>query len=489
MPGKSEHQAYILKMARNFLWLFLQLGVTRLFGFIFTIILARKLAQDDFGLYTYAISLTGMFLMFSDLGMTSLMLREMARQRENAAVIFNRIFSAKLPLIVLVYAAFALVLVLTPSKGGRLAVLALATAYFLENMASFLSTPFKATEQMHFLATGDFLYKCFLILASLVVLRFSPSILAVSAVYAAGAAGYLAFYAVLHVRHFGPVRLVPDFRAAAENLRAQLAEAAPMTLGGLILIVYINTDVIMLRWMKGTAVTGLYGVSYSFYLGLGLAAAILVQSVLPRLSQSLENGQKELTETVLRGTTKLLFMLSVPLAAGGLLLAEEIIRFFYGARYLPSAHAFRIFMAAVVFNYINTLINYYLYADRKQGEINAILLGTVSLNVFLNFLLIPKYSLAGSAFATLAAESVFTVVFLLRHRGFLRNIQPAWAWRFLAAAAAMLFFAHYAGLQGGFIPAVISGAAVYAGALALLGGLKAEKELLLGVIGKLKAPL
>ena len=482
MQERNRNTGYVRGIVKNFFWLFLQLGVTRLFGFFITIILARYLSQADFGQYTYTISIAGIFLMLANLGIPSLILREIARQREKASTIFSMAFAAKLPLTIVMVALFVVFFLMTSSTGGRFAVIAIAGAYFIENFAVFFSTPFRAIEQMHYLAMGDFFYKVLMIGGVWTFLSFRSGLLGVGAVYMVCSTAYLIFYLILYKKHFTFTPIARGVAGLVSNLTAVVKDAAPMALGGVIMIVYINTDIILLKWLKGEVITGVYGVSYSFYLGLAMAASLLVQSVFPRISYAVHNNQSDVSEVVVRGTVKLLFVISVPISVGGILLSHQTILFFYGARYLAAIMTFKIFMAAIMLNYLNLLLGYCLFAERKQDETNAIYAVSIVINVVGNLLLIPMYSIVGAALATLLAEAAFTIIYIVRHRVFLRNFTIDWLWRIAVASAVMGLTVHGIGGHLGFLATVACGAVVYGVILVVEGTFVNEKAFLLSAL-------
>jgi len=482
MQEKEHNTSFVQKILQNFFWLFIQLGISRVFGFFFAVVLARRLTQSDFGLYTYAASIIGIFLILSDMGLSTLLLREISRQRENASEIFGRILAAKLPMALFAYLVFGVVLFISPPKGARFTVLLLAAAFFLESAAKFVSVPFKAAEQMQYLPFGDFVFKLFLLAGALLFVNLEHGLLSVSLIYIAGSVIYLLFYTWLFFKHFRYVHAISNVRIFFSNLYNEIRNSFPIALGGLILVVYINTDIIILRWLKGDAVTGAYGVSYIFYLGLGIIASMLVQAILPRLSASIEKNQTGTAETVLRATTKLLFLVSLPIALGGILVSKELITFLYGAQYLSSNTAFRLFMLTIVFNFLNTLFSYYLFVDRKQNEINAIYLVSICINIILNILLIPKYSLGGAAFATLSAEISFALLYIVRHPSFIRFFNIKWIWRAMLAASAMSVGVYWARGYLHVLLVVLCGGIVYALLLTIAKTFKNEQAILRFII-------
>jgi O-antigen/teichoic acid export membrane protein len=478
MQEKELNPSFIRKILKNFFWLFLQLGISRAFGFLFVIILARRLTQSDFGLYIYASSIIGIFLILSDLGLSTLLLREISRQRESASEIFGKIFAARLPMTLFAYLVFGIVLYISPPKGARFAVMLLATAFFLESAAKFVSVPFKAAEQMHYLAFGDFVFKLFLLAGAYLFLNIEHGLVSAGLIYMGGSLIYLLFYTLLFFKHFRYKHAVSNMGNFFSNLYNEIRNSFPIALGGLIMVVYINTDIIILRWLKGDAATGAYGVSYIFYLGLGVIPSMLVQAILPRLSASLEKNQTGPAETILRAMVKLLFIISLPIALGGILMSRELITFFYGAHYLSTNTAFRLFMLTIFFNYINTLFSYYLFVERRQKELNAIYLASICINIILNILLIPKYSFSGAASATLSAEISFVLLYIVRHPSFILFFNIKWIWRAMLAASMMSAFVYWARGHLHVLLVVLCGGTIYTLLLIATNTFKNEQAIL-----------
>src|SRR3989344_2668527 len=81
-------------------WTFLTTSISRVGGLIFTIILARFLMPEGFGLYSLALSITILFITFADLGISSALLRYVSSSIEKnprkASAYFHYLLGLKL---------------------------------------------------------------------------------------------------------------------------------------------------------------------------------------------------------------------------------------------------------------------------------------------------------------------------------------------------------------------------------------------------------
>ncbi|PIP75690.1 hypothetical protein COW86_02365 [Candidatus Kuenenbacteria bacterium CG22_combo_CG10-13_8_21_14_all_39_9] len=102
-----------------------------------------------------------------------------------------------------------------------------------------------------------------------------------------------------------------------------------------------------------------------------------------------------------------LMIISLPMAAGIIVLSEQVILQVYTAEYLNSILPLRILMVSLFFLFINFPVGYLLNACNKQLT-NTINLGvTVLVSVVLNILLIPRFSYVGAAYASLISTVVY----------------------------------------------------------------------------------
>jgi O-antigen/teichoic acid export membrane protein len=174
-----------------------------------------------------------------------------------------------------------------------------------------------------------------------------------------------------------------------------------------------------------------------------------------------------------RRVARVLFGLTVPLATGAIVLAPAGVDLIYGGEYAGAVTSFRILGLDLVLRAGLTLAGaVLLVSDREQRFMSAIGMGAL-LNLALNFLLIPVYSLNGAAIATVASEAL---VLLLMGLWTLRIEALPWLQAFLLpllASAGMAIILR-------FVPAdhlmvsIAAGLASYALLLVLIGGLRRQ---------------
>ena len=83
-----------------------------------------------------------------------------------------------------------------------------------------------------------------------------------------------------------------------------------------------------------------------------------------------------------------------------MLLADKIILLIFGNQYQPAVVAFQILIWSAVFIFMGTPASSLLNSTNRQVELTKIVGVSLVLNIFLNLLLIPKYSYVGAGIAT-----------------------------------------------------------------------------------------
>lgn len=90
--------------------------------------------------------------------------------------------------------------------------------------------------------------------------------------------------------------------------------------------------------------------------------------------------------------------------------AEILIRIFFGTEYVFGTTAFKILLIAAIFQIIVTINHQTLIAFKDSTKVmNLYVIGAI-VNILLNLILIPHYSLNGAAIATTLSFFIMTII-------------------------------------------------------------------------------
>ena len=172
--------------------------------------------------------------------------------------------------------------------------------------------------------------------------------------------------------------------------------------------------------------------------------------------------------------TKLLIAITIPLAFGGIVLADKIIYFVYGAEFERSITIFHILLLYFLITPINTIFGYGLVAIDKERRFFRIMTYTALVNLILVIILGINFKVQGAAVALFISE-MFGVLLMNRElRKFVKFESLKYIVRPILASALMgiglYLFRHWH-----VIALIIVGAVIYVGLLLLIRGFSREE--------------
>jgi O-antigen/teichoic acid export membrane protein len=396
----------------NTIWLLLQRAGGRILTLLLTIYLARRLGSLSFGKLAFAISFTSLFLILADMGVTTLVVREVARNKERGPEYVGNTATLKLFLSIFTFLVISIsVSFINVPFDTRFLIYLIGARSIFENMGGFFGAVFKAYEKMKYIMICEIIEKVFLLSLCFVLLRKGYGLISVGILYLFSGILYFLLNMGFVYRKF----LKPSYQIDSRFWSKSLKEAIPLAVVALISMVYYHTDIVMLGKIKGEEVAGWYGVSYHLFFALATIPGAFLSAIFPVLSRLFKESG-ELLNRAFQKSFKVLIGAGIPTSVGTFLLSEKIILFLFGPQYQHSIAALRILSLLIVFSYLNGLASYFLTSINRQALTAKVIAATTGINVFLNFILIPRYSYRGAAYATVVSEILFLAFIFLSVR-------------------------------------------------------------------------
>jgi O-antigen/teichoic acid export membrane protein len=195
----------------------------------------------------------------------------------------------------------------------------------------------------------------------------------------------------------GPHHCDKDACKSAEIIKF----AVPIIILTLARHLLINLDLFCVKTMiKDGAQTGFYASAGAlaktpYFIFLGLISALL-----PSLSKSIAEGNKDLTAYYIRQAMRFLCILAIPLALLVIATSENLISLVFSSTYLPAASILPVLFAGLTFFTFFVTLSTVLIADNKPYLVFYITVPLNILHFLLNLKLIPIYGICGAAWAT-----------------------------------------------------------------------------------------
>lgn len=395
-----------MSIAKNTTILTSAMVIQRILAFVYFTLVARGIGVENIGKYSFALSFAMIFSIFVDLGLTSAMVREIARAREKIKDYVGTVFGFKVIFGVITFGLIYVVInILNYPEITRFFVYLAGIAIILDSFHLTFYGVFRGLRILKYEAIG-------LIIGQLFILSFGLSI-----VYLELPLYFLLFALILGslfniIFSFSLIRIKegffpwPVYNKKIFLFLGRIAFA--FALAGIFVKIYSYIDTVLLSYLKGDLAVGWYSIPIKLTLAFQFIPMALVASLYPTLSYYFKNSHDRLLITFEKGI-KYLIILAVPLSFGIGILADKIILSLYGPDFSPSIIPLRILVIGLVFAFLSFPVGSLLNACNKQ-KIQTIILGlTMVLNIILNLILIPRFGVIGTSItATVSYIFLFT---------------------------------------------------------------------------------
>lgn len=406
--GKSMNRAKLI--AKNTAILLLAEVVSKIFMFIFIMYTARYLGAKNFGIFSFALAFTGILGIFSDIGLAQLTTREVARNRSSASKYFQNVLGIKIILAIMTFILILLIInTIESSKEMITVVYLIGVATIFYTFILMFNSIFQAFEVMKYISIGKILSSVLLVSVILLTQKKGFDIVDFATLYVSVFFVILCYSYIICVKKFVSSKIEFDWVFWKKTIK----EALPFGLTSYFIMIYLMIDSVMLSFMQGDEIVGWYNAGYRLILALTFIPISFHTALFPAMSQLYINSQNSLKH-LHENFFKYMIILAVPIAVGTTLLADRIVILIFGSGYLPSIIVIKILIWSLVFIFARTPIERLFESVNQPIAVTKVFGISAILNIFLNFMLIPKYSYIGAAAATLITDfTVFIILFYL----------------------------------------------------------------------------
>lgn len=398
-------------IARNTRMMMSSQLVTWVSSFVLMSFLPRYLGAEEYGRLYFAISLNALAGLVMDLGLTMLVVKEVARNREKV----NSLFINGGVLRIIAWAsslAITMIFVILsdyPSHTVTIVfILGLANVFL--GVYTLIHRLFVGLEQLQYSSFGLILEKVFLAVVGVVALLLGAgaTTIAVVMLLSMTVNFLLSFFFLSKLTKINPREYEPS------SWPGLLREGFPFMISGVFGFIYYRIDVMMLSSMTNDAVVGWYGAPYRLFDTLMFFPVILNTTVFPVLSRQFQTSPDKV-HTTARKLLSLTMIGAMPVAVGMLMVARPIISLLFGLNeYENSVVLLQVLSASLVLVYVNFVLNTVLVSYNKQKQVSWIAPIATVINVTMNLMAIPYFqSNYGNGAIGAAITTAFTEMFAL----------------------------------------------------------------------------
>lgn len=363
--------------------------------------ITRVLGVEAYGMYGFAMSIIGFVMLFASPGFTTFGTRAVAQDHRRAKELASRITGTRLVFgVTALLALWVYAFTIAPSDATTRTLILIGSLLLITNAIS-LDWLLTGMSTVRPVALSNIASQL-IYTSGIFLLLSSPGdvwVIPVAVLVGAAAGTAYVYYWVSH--RIGLAWPTVSLRGFREIVPASLL----LGFASLMSMTYDKIDAIMLGYFKTMEEVGLYTATYKLMWMVMSFLPILSAVFFPLIARGSSTDAREAdAESGLY--LRLLFLFSMPIIVGGMLLAEPLTALVIGRQFAGAGTLFALLLPNVLFG---GLAIYYagmrLVALHRNREYLLAVSTGAALNVAMNFVAIPFWGSIGAAITTCVSQA------------------------------------------------------------------------------------
>ncbi len=394
------------RIVKNASWIVACKIVQSILSFVVTMLVARYLGPSNYGVINYAASIVAFVVPIVQLGLGNIQVQELVENPDDEGkIIGTTLLLSCISAFAGVAGVVSFVAIANESEPETIAVCALYSTILFFQGADLIRFWFQAKYISKYASIVSIVAFAFVSIYKIVLLVSGKNVLWFAL---ANPIDYIIILIALVIvyKKLGGGKLSFSLNVA----KRMMAKSKYYIIANLMVVVFTQTDRVMLKMMLDSSATGFYSAaSTCAQLGNFVFAAI-IDSARPAIFEKYKKSRNEFKFSMIMLYSVIIYS---TLAFGLVvtLLANPIITIVYGEQYSPAIVVLRVVVWFLPFSFIGSVRNVWLLAENKQKWIPIINLSGAIANVAMNFVLIPIWGMVGAGVASLVTQS-FSNVFV-----------------------------------------------------------------------------
>jgi O-antigen/teichoic acid export membrane protein len=391
------------KIIDNIGWLFLDRILRIGVGFFFVTYIARYLGPEQFGLLSFAITFCGFFGVIAGLGLQNIVVRDiLSYPRTRLVTLGSAAFLQLISSLVSYFFMLLIIFHIRPDETlAHVIVCILGLAIFLKASEIAIFWFESQVQSKYNVWVQNVLFIIFIAIKLILILQQAPLVIFAWAILAESS--LVGFILLIAMNKLGPSLL--RLSVSKKCVKTLVKDSWPVAISSIAIMVYMKIDHVMLGQMIGDEAVGIYSVAVRISELWYFIPIIITSSVMPLILKSKKLNEKQYYKR-LQKLYDLMAFISITISLFVTFLAEPIVDLLFGANYISAAKVLKTHIWASVFVFLGVASHvWYIAENRLKTALLLTICGAV-VNVILNFLLIPKIGVFGSAISLVISQIV-----------------------------------------------------------------------------------
>jgi O-antigen/teichoic acid export membrane protein len=395
--NKNLKQIFI----KNMSWLLVSELSVRFLKFLLIPYSIHILGASQFGSFYYLLSLSSIFYLFSDLGLSGNLCREYNENQtdENNSSSLSIFFYTKTLAIILCFAISFIQLGGTNEVNSLKLLLIVLFFTFVENYKKIYISILDASKKSEIYSSIRIINGLLLVILGFIVLKTTHSLFY-----------FVLVYLVTNLIELGLLLLffkdkIPKLNKFNFNKSLKMIKTSfPFMLTGIIGLVLSLSDTLIIEQFLGVKMVAYYQAPLKLIASINVIHISIGKVIYPIMCEL--SHKIDIFSSFTKKCLSISIILALPIVAGGILLSNDIIILLFTDAFHLSINVLRIFMCTLFVSFLLAVINVALLSIKQEITNTKISFLSACINIVLSILLIFNYGIIGVAFATLVSRIV-----------------------------------------------------------------------------------
>ncbi len=390
----------------NTSWLVAEKIISMAISFFVGVYVARYLGPDRLGLLSYSQSFVMLFAPLANLGLDSIVVRELVKDETKRDVLLGTSFGLKVAGVLIVWSVLASVIPLTNNDGyTNLLIVVIASSLLFQNFGV-IDFYFQAKVLSKYTVTARIVTGILISTIKIGLIIFQAQLIWFALVILLQHLILGVFFVVVHrVRKLS----ILQWRFDKEIAKRLIKDSWPLMFAGLMIVVYMKIDQVMLKNMLDDTQVGIYAVAVRLSEVWYFIPVLIIQSIFPAVINA-KKGDALVYQKRMQQLYDLMTFLSLGIAIIVTFCSSWIMNTLFGQAYLGSDKVLAIHIWAGVLVFFGTARGKWIIAENLQRKALIVHITGAVLNVILNLILIPDYGAVGAALATFFSYACANII-------------------------------------------------------------------------------
>ena len=208
---------------------------------------------------------------------------------------------------------------------------------------------------------------------------------------------------------FKEIKFFKYFSNINSNLNDVIKYSFPVLISNSMLLLIQWVDIIILGYFETSNTVGIYSVIMKISLFSSVILFSINSIVASEFSKLYSLDKMDDLRVLVKKSSKIIFFITIPILILIVYFSEFILGYF-GAEFIMANKTLHVLIAGQFVNILCGSVGYILMMTEKQNIFKNIMIFATCVNIILNIVLIPKYSINGAAIASSVSLILWNVI-------------------------------------------------------------------------------